>query len=190
MVTVVTVIGVLHRPTFTPNQPVSTSVASPSATISESPKSTPTPSPAKTSSAKKTNNLGTITTDPNTNTVIASPQPTQTPVQQYVPYISPSQPTNAIATQPTATPTPTVIPTSTPTPAPFQPDPSITAKLDELRQTLIGIQSRPVVQSLMEGRKQAAYQKWMQDNFEIYTIISGNSYYANMLNSIRRAYGI
>ncbi len=81
-------------------------------------------------------------------------------------------------------------PTSTTFPAPFQPDPEIVAKLDELRQTLAAEQGRPVPQNVMEGRKQVAYQKWMQDNFGVYTAISGNSYYTNMLNSIRRAYGI
>lgn len=85
---------------------------------------------------------------------------------------------------------PSVTNTPAPTPPPFQPDPSITAKLDELRQTLIDIQNRPVAMNIIEGRKQAAYQKWMQDNFETYAIISVNSYYANLLNSIKRAYGL
>ncbi|MDO8570569.1 MAG: hypothetical protein Q7R97_03210 [Candidatus Daviesbacteria bacterium] len=186
MVVVVTITGVIHRPTPTPNKPVESFVASSSATISELPKPSSTPSPAKTSSAKKP----TTTTDSNTNTNIVSPQPTQTPAQQYVPYTPLSQPTNAITVQPTATPTPTVTPTSTPTPVPFQPDPSITAKLDELRQILINIQNAPVAMNIIEGRKQAAYQKWMQNNFDAYAVISSNSYYLNLLNSIRRAYGV
>lgn len=190
IVVVVTVTGVIHRQMPTSNKPVDSPIATSSATISESPKLSPIPSPAKTSSAKKTDNLGTTTSDPNTNAVIISPQSTQTPVQQYVPYIPPSQPTNIPTVQPTTPPAPTVTPTSTPTPIPFQPDPSIIAKLDELRQTLVDIQNRPVAMNIIEGRKQAAYQKWMQDNFETYAIISGNNYYLNLLNSIRRAYGV
>lgn len=84
----------------------------------------------------------------------------------------------------------TPVPTPSPTLTPFQPDPIITAKIDELRQTLSNIQGQPVAMNVIEGRKQAAYQKWMQNNFDAYAVISGNSYYLNLLNSIKGAYGI
>jgi len=78
----------------------------------------------------------------------------------------------------------------TPTPVLFQPNPGIVAKLDELRQTLSSIQNAPVAMNIIEGRKQRAYQDWMQNNVEIYTIISNSGYYSNILNSILRAYGL
>ena len=78
----------------------------------------------------------------------------------------------------------------TPTPVPFQPDPGIVAKLDELRQTLSSIQNTPVAMNIIEGRKQRAYQDWMQNNSDTYSSVFGNSYYSNILNSIKQAYGI
>ncbi len=240
MVTVVTVAGVLHRPTFTPNKPIDFSLASSSATISESPKPTTTPSPTskpstqlkqKTVQLEQTDTLpaSNLNTQPKTYSIIPigdlsslSSKERQQMVEIYnellktpnLQYLTPQQ-QEEVFKQKMSTYLDNykrqllqeesqlkenvsqlkqqlnqIQPTSAPTPVPFQSDPVIIAKLDELRQTLINIQGATVAMNIIEGRKQAAYQKWMQDNFDAYSVISGNSYYLNLLNSIRRAYGV
>jgi hypothetical protein len=66
----------------------------------------------------------------------------------------------------------------------------IEAKLDELRQTLNAIRNQAgLTMSVIEGRKQRAYQDWMLNNSEIHPLIIG-SRYANDLNSILIIYGL
>jgi len=79
---------------------------------------------------------------------------------------------------------------ATSTPIPFQPDSAIMTKLDELRQSLSNIQNQPVPMNVIEGRKQRAYQDWMQNNADVYGTVSGNTYYLNQISSIKQAYGI
>lgn len=70
-----------------------------------------------------------------------------------------------------------------------QPNPEIEAKLSELRQTLDHIQNQPVAMSVIEGKKQRAYQDWVKNNPEVYSKILGSSY-INDLNAILKAYGL
>lgn len=149
-----------------------------------SPTPTLTPSPAKKPSAKtNTNVLGTTTSDSNTNAVV-TPQPTQPPTQQYVPNTSSSQPINVIIIQPTTPPAPT----ATPTPIPFV-SPEIEAALAQLDQTLTNIENQPVAMNIIEGRRQRAYQDWVNNNQAIYAQIVG-SHYKNNLNAILTAHGM
>lgn len=83
------------------------------------------------------------------------------------------------------------IPTSTPTPTPvvIYINPEIEAKLSELRQTLENIQNQTVQMSVIEGKKQKAYQDWVSNNPTIYSAIL-SSRYINDLNTIRQIYGV
>lgn len=77
MIAVVTVTGVLHRPTFTPNKPVDTPTATPSAVVSES--ATPPASPTLTPS---------ITSKPHPISV----QKAIEPIPTIIPYTAPQNP--------------------------------------------------------------------------------------------------
>ncbi len=70
-----------------------------------------------------------------------------------------------------------------------QSSPEIEAKLDELRQKLEYIQNQPVAMNVIEGRKQRAYQDWVNNNPEIFVQIQ-SSHYASQLNAILTAYGL
>jgi len=50
----------------------------------------------------------------------------------------------------------------------IQSNPEIEAKLTELRQTLENIQNQPVAMNIIEGRKQRAYQDWVNNNLDIF----------------------
>lgn len=68
-------------------------------------------------------------------------------------------------------------------------DPTIEAKLDELKQAFENIQNQTVAMNIIEGRKQRAYQDWVENNLEIFSQIQ-NSHYASELNAILTAYGV
>ncbi len=83
-----------------------------------------------------------------------------------------------------------VTPTNTPipTPTPFV-SPAIENALSQLNQTLTNIQNQPVAMNIIEGRKQRAYQDWVNGNQAIYSQIMG-SRYKNDLNAILTAHGM
>jgi len=86
-----------------------------------------------------------------------------------------------------ATSTPT--PTPAPTPIAIYINLEIEARLAELRQTLESIQNQTVQMSVIEGKKQRAYQDWISNNSAIYSAILG-SRYSYDLTTILRTYGL
>lgn len=81
-------------------------------------------------------------------------------------------------------PTDTPIPTATPFISP-----EIEAVLAQLNQTLTDIENKPVAMSIIEGRRQRAYEDWVANNGAIYAQIVG-SRYKNNLNTILTAHGM
>lgn len=123
--------------------------------------------------------------------------PTNTPIVQR-PNAMPTQEVRHILITPTPTPTstpspfvfPTSIPTSTPipTPTPFFSQ-EIENALSQLDQILTNIENKPVAMNVIEGKRQRAYQDWVNSNQSIYATITV-TIYKGRLNAILIAHGL
>lgn len=122
-----------------------------------------------------------------TSTSFPSPSQQKSDNTEQSPTVTPQPASTIIYVEVVLTPTPepTLVPTTQP--APYI-NPEIEEKLAELRQTLEYIQNQPVPMSVIEGRKQKAYQDWISNNPEIFALIQG-SRYIYQLNSILASSG-
>ncbi len=77
---------------------------------------------------------------------------------------------------------------NTPTPTIFYSQ-EIENSLSQLNQTLTGIENTPVAMNIIEGKKNRAYQDWVNNNQGLYSTIQ-NTHYKTQLNTILSSHGL
>lgn len=116
-----------------------------------------------------------------------NPTPTNAPTTTTV------QNNTYIYIQPTSTPVTVsnnnvLAPTSVPTPTTFYSQ-QVEDALSQLTQTLTNIEKEPIAMNIIDGRRQSAYQSWVGNNQQVYSIIQSTTY-KGRLNAILEAHGL
>lgn len=178
------VVGILvyadnQQKTFKEVKAVSTSIVPTKPTI------TPTISPAQAGETIRSADNSVAAIKP-----VATQATDQPQVQQNTYYItSPTQTQQAQSVQyELQNAAPTNYTASIPTPTPFISS-DIETALSQLNNTLTSIDNQPIAQNVIDGKKQKAYQDWVNTNQSIYSLILSTHYKSN-LNTILIAHNL